>query len=172
MLCTIGKLSGILSSFQLQSNFILLQFLKFSKLASMKAGYSHKTASPFADMLAFRKVTCFLDLNIYLRTKEMYTAKLLPQKEKYQQKQHLQFLYRALLALCLIQVKARLGGRLRLLISGGAPLSNEIEEFMRVTTCAYFIQGYGNAYKHFLLFQINSVASKEREMRKWQSTKV
>uniref|UniRef100_A0A804RIS7 Long-chain-fatty-acid--CoA ligase n=1 Tax=Zea mays TaxID=4577 RepID=A0A804RIS7_MAIZE len=61
----------------------------------MKAGYSHKTASPFADMLAFRKV------------------------------------------------KARLGGRLRLLISGGAPLSNEIEEFMRVTTCAYFIQGYG-----------------------------
>lgn len=58
-------------------------------------GYSHKTASPFVDMLAFRKV------------------------------------------------KARLGGRLRLLISGGAPLSNEIEEFMRVTTCAYFIQGYG-----------------------------
>jgi hypothetical protein len=41
----------------------------------MKAGYSHKTASPFADMLAFRKVTCFLDLNIYRRTKEMYTAK-------------------------------------------------------------------------------------------------
>lgn len=48
----------------------------------MKAGYSHKTASPFADMLAFRKVTCFLDLSIYLRTKEMHTAKLLPQKEK------------------------------------------------------------------------------------------
>ncbi|KAL6865359.1 hypothetical protein ACP4OV_016510 [Aristida adscensionis] len=65
------------------------------KLASMRAGYSHKTASPFADMLAFRKV------------------------------------------------KARLGGRLRLLISGGAPLSTEIEEFLRVTTCAYFIQGYG-----------------------------
>uniref|UniRef100_A0A0E0PH47 AMP-dependent synthetase/ligase domain-containing protein n=1 Tax=Oryza rufipogon TaxID=4529 RepID=A0A0E0PH47_ORYRU len=42
-----------------------------------------------------------------------------------------------------MQVKARLGGRLRLLISGGAPLSNEIEEFLRVTSCAYFIQGYG-----------------------------
>uniref|UniRef100_A0A0D9WCE3 Long-chain-fatty-acid--CoA ligase n=1 Tax=Leersia perrieri TaxID=77586 RepID=A0A0D9WCE3_9ORYZ len=65
------------------------------KLANMKAGYTQKTASPFADMLAFRKV------------------------------------------------KARLGGRLRLLISGGAPLSNEIEEFLRVTSCAYFIQGYG-----------------------------
>ncbi|CAD6334755.1 unnamed protein product [Miscanthus lutarioriparius] len=74
---------------------VIFNALYNRKLASMKAGYSHKTASPFADMLAFRKV------------------------------------------------KARLGGRLRLLISGGAPLSNEIEEFMRVTTCAYFIQGYG-----------------------------
>nr|CAB3460103.1 unnamed protein product [Digitaria exilis] len=74
---------------------VIFNALYNRKLASMKAGYSHKTASPFADMLAFRKV------------------------------------------------KARLGGRLRLLISGGAPLSNEIEEFMRVTTCAYFVQGYG-----------------------------
>ncbi|KAL6594599.1 hypothetical protein ACP70R_048337 [Stipagrostis hirtigluma subsp. patula] len=74
---------------------VIFNALYNRKLASMKAGYSHKTASPFADMLAFRKV------------------------------------------------KARLGGRIRLLISGGAPLSNEIEEFLRVTTCAYFIQGYG-----------------------------
>ncbi|XP_062180339.1 long chain acyl-CoA synthetase 1-like [Phragmites australis] len=74
---------------------VIFNALYNRKLGSMKAGYSHKTASPFADMLAFRKV------------------------------------------------KARLGGRLRLLISGGAPLSTEIEEFLRVTTCAYFIQGYG-----------------------------
>ncbi|CAN6345174.1 unnamed protein product [Urochloa humidicola] len=74
---------------------VIFNALYNRKLASMKSGYSHKTASPFADMLAFRKV------------------------------------------------KARLGGRLRLLISGGAPLSAEIEEFLRVTTCAYFIQGYG-----------------------------
>ncbi|RLN28391.1 long chain acyl-CoA synthetase 1 [Panicum miliaceum] len=74
---------------------VIFNALYNRKLASMKSGYSHKTASPFADMLAFRKV------------------------------------------------KARLGGRLRLLISGGAPLSTEIEEFLRVTTCAYFIQGYG-----------------------------
>ncbi|XP_034586205.1 long chain acyl-CoA synthetase 1 isoform X2 [Setaria viridis] len=74
---------------------VIFNALYNRKLTSMKSGYSHKTASPFADMLAFRKV------------------------------------------------KARLGGRLRLLISGGAPLSTEIEEFLRVTTCAYFIQGYG-----------------------------
>ncbi|KAG8084444.1 hypothetical protein GUJ93_ZPchr0010g9533 [Zizania palustris] len=74
---------------------IIFNALYNRKLANMKAGYTYKTASPFADMLAFRKV------------------------------------------------KARLGGRLRLLISGGAPLSNEIEEFLRVTSCAYFIQGYG-----------------------------
>ncbi|EMS58749.1 Long chain acyl-CoA synthetase 1 [Triticum urartu] len=74
---------------------VIFNALYNRKLAGMKAGYTQKTASPFADMLAFRKV------------------------------------------------KARLGGRLRLLISGGAPLSTEIEEFMRVTSCAYFIQGYG-----------------------------
>ncbi|URE26653.1 AMP-binding enzyme [Musa troglodytarum] len=69
--------------------------LGFSKLRWMRLGYSHKTASPFADMLAFRKV------------------------------------------------KARLGGRVRLIISGGAPLNPEIEEFLRVTSCAYLTQGYG-----------------------------
>ncbi|WRX10345.1 AMP-dependent synthetase/ligase domain - like 4 [Theobroma cacao] len=41
------------------------------------------------------------------------------------------------------KVKAKLGGRLRLLISGGAPLSSEVEEFLRVTCCAFVVQGYG-----------------------------
>ncbi|XP_052190254.1 long chain acyl-CoA synthetase 1-like [Diospyros lotus] len=41
------------------------------------------------------------------------------------------------------KVKARLGGRLRLIISGAAPLSREVEEFMRVTSCAFVLQGYG-----------------------------
>lgn len=41
------------------------------------------------------------------------------------------------------KVKARLGGRVRLIISGGAPLSSDIEEFLRVTSCAFFTQGYG-----------------------------
>ncbi|XP_059625544.1 long chain acyl-CoA synthetase 1-like isoform X2 [Cornus florida] len=41
------------------------------------------------------------------------------------------------------KVKARLGGRIRLIVSGGAPLSTEVEEFLRVTTCAFVLQGYG-----------------------------
>ncbi|OIW13006.1 hypothetical protein TanjilG_15455 [Lupinus angustifolius] len=40
-------------------------------------------------------------------------------------------------------VKARLGGRVRLIISGGAALSPEVEEFLRVTSCAFVCQGYG-----------------------------
>ncbi|XP_044502298.1 long chain acyl-CoA synthetase 1-like isoform X2 [Mangifera indica] len=41
------------------------------------------------------------------------------------------------------KVKARLGGRLRLVLCGGAPLSTEVEEFLRVTCCAFMVQGYG-----------------------------
>ncbi|XP_026436470.1 long chain acyl-CoA synthetase 1-like [Papaver somniferum] len=41
------------------------------------------------------------------------------------------------------KVKAKLGGRVRLIVSGGAPLSFELEEFLRVTSCAFFVQGYG-----------------------------
>ncbi|GMJ01018.1 LONG-CHAIN ACYL-COA SYNTHASE 1, ECERIFERUM 8 [Hibiscus trionum] len=41
------------------------------------------------------------------------------------------------------KVKAKLGGRLRLLLSGGAPLSSGVEEFLRVTCCCFVVQGYG-----------------------------
>ncbi|KAB1199891.1 Long chain acyl-CoA synthetase 1 [Morella rubra] len=41
------------------------------------------------------------------------------------------------------KIKARLGGRVRLIISGGAPLSSEVEEFLRVTCCAFVVTGYG-----------------------------
>lgn len=74
---------------------MIFDFLYKHKLHWMRLGYMHKTASPFADWLAFQKV------------------------------------------------KARLGGRIRLIISGGAPLGTEIEEFLRVTSCAFLIQGYG-----------------------------
>ncbi|PKA54687.1 Long chain acyl-CoA synthetase 1 [Apostasia shenzhenica] len=74
---------------------MIFNILYEHKLHWMRKGYSHKTASPFADFLAFNKV------------------------------------------------KARLGGCVRLIVSGGAPLSTEIEEYLRVTTCAYVTQGYG-----------------------------
>nr|VDD25194.1 unnamed protein product [Brassica rapa] len=41
------------------------------------------------------------------------------------------------------KIRDKLGGRIRLLVSGGAPLSTEIEEFLRVTCCCFVVQGYG-----------------------------
>ncbi|GJN00872.1 hypothetical protein PR202_ga18094 [Eleusine coracana subsp. coracana] len=41
------------------------------------------------------------------------------------------------------KVKERLGGKLRIILSGGAPLSAQVEEFLRVVTCAHVVQGYG-----------------------------
>eukprot|EP00898_Chlorokybus_atmophyticus_P000746 jgi/Chlat1/1672/Chrsp127S01906 len=41
------------------------------------------------------------------------------------------------------KVKDALGGRCRLVISGGAPLSFHVEEFLRVTMCCVVLQGYG-----------------------------
>ncbi|GAB4822406.1 hypothetical protein N2152v2_009452 [Parachlorella kessleri] len=41
------------------------------------------------------------------------------------------------------KVKERLGGRVRLIISGGAPLSRHVEDFLRVCMCCRVVQGYG-----------------------------
>eukprot|EP01018_Ginkgo_biloba_P025310 Gb_09946 [translate_table: standard] len=41
------------------------------------------------------------------------------------------------------KIKETLGGRTRLVMSGGAPLSGHVEEFLRVTTCACVVPGYG-----------------------------
>nr|ACL54548.1 unknown [Zea mays] len=41
------------------------------------------------------------------------------------------------------KIKEGLGGRIRLMIAGAAPLPGQIEEFMRVTTCSVVVQGYG-----------------------------
>lgn len=43
----------------------------------------------------------------------------------------------------LYQVKHGLGGNVRLILSGAAPLSIHVEGFLKVVTCAHVLQGYG-----------------------------
>lgn len=46
-------------------------------------------------------------------------------------------------ALAFKAVQQRLGGRVRLVVSGGAPLANHVEHFLKVTLCCPVSQGYG-----------------------------
>uniref|UniRef100_A0A0C9RQP3 Long-chain-fatty-acid--CoA ligase n=1 Tax=Wollemia nobilis TaxID=56998 RepID=A0A0C9RQP3_9CONI len=41
------------------------------------------------------------------------------------------------------KVKQGLGGRVRLILSGAAPLARHIEEFLKVVSCSHVLQGYG-----------------------------
>ncbi|KAI3453817.1 hypothetical protein Pfo_010480 [Paulownia fortunei] len=41
------------------------------------------------------------------------------------------------------KVKQGLGGNIRLILSGAAPLASHVEEFLRVVSCSYVLQGYG-----------------------------
>ncbi|KAG6471237.1 hypothetical protein ZIOFF_072346 [Zingiber officinale] len=41
------------------------------------------------------------------------------------------------------KVKDGLGGNVRLILSGAAPLATHVEQFLRVVTCAHVLQGYG-----------------------------
>ncbi|KAK7251418.1 hypothetical protein RIF29_34596 [Crotalaria pallida] len=41
------------------------------------------------------------------------------------------------------KVKQALGGRVRFILSGGAPLSTTVEGFLRVVACSHILQGYG-----------------------------
>ncbi|XP_028065343.1 long chain acyl-CoA synthetase 4-like [Camellia sinensis] len=41
------------------------------------------------------------------------------------------------------KVKEGLGGKIRLILSGAAPLATHVETFLRVVTCAHVLQGYG-----------------------------
>lgn len=41
------------------------------------------------------------------------------------------------------KVKARLGGKVKLIVSGGAPLARHVEDFLRVCMCCRVVQGYG-----------------------------
>ena len=41
------------------------------------------------------------------------------------------------------KIKQRLGGRVRLIVSGGAPLTPALEEFLKVAMCAPVVQVRG-----------------------------
>ncbi|KAK6918229.1 AMP-dependent synthetase/ligase [Dillenia turbinata] len=41
------------------------------------------------------------------------------------------------------KVKQGLGGKVRLILSGGAPLATHVEAYLRVVTCSHVLQGYG-----------------------------
>ncbi|KAK9817123.1 hypothetical protein WJX72_009841 [[Myrmecia] bisecta] len=41
------------------------------------------------------------------------------------------------------KIKVRLGGRVRIILTGGAPLSRHVEDFLKVTMCCPVVQGYG-----------------------------
>ena len=87
----------------------------------MSKGYKHAEAAPKIDKLVFKKVI------------EMYNdVKLVS---------CLQILQTSLLPN--LQVKEGLGGKLRLILSGAAPLSPSVETYLRVATCSHVLQGYG-----------------------------
>ena len=62
----------------------------------------------------------------------------------------------------MLKIRDKLGGRIRLLVSGGAPLSTEIEEFLRVTCCCFVVQGYG-IYTHSRVYSLCFVFLKESQ---------
>ncbi|KAG8375103.1 hypothetical protein BUALT_Bualt10G0065500 [Buddleja alternifolia] len=41
------------------------------------------------------------------------------------------------------KVKQGLGGKVRVILSGAAPLASHIDEYLRVVSCSYVLQGYG-----------------------------
>lgn len=41
------------------------------------------------------------------------------------------------------KIKARLGGKVRFIVTGGAPLANHVEEFLKVCFCCPVVQGFG-----------------------------
>ncbi|KAL5999018.1 hypothetical protein ACLOJK_009968 [Asimina triloba] len=44
---------------------------------------------------------------------------------------------------CIPRVRQGLGGNVRLILSGAAPLATHVEAFLKVVTCAHVVQGYG-----------------------------
>lgn len=71
-------------------------------------------------------------------------------------------------ALCIfVQTKQALGGRVRAMTSGAAPLPRYVEEFLMVTCCSTLSQGYGMRQKGNSWFL---TSNKERAEMNWFGT--
>jgi len=69
----------------------------------------------------------------------VFNTALAIKKRAYRRGHHVPFLDQLVFS----KVASRFGGRLRYLLSGGAPLSPETHEFINLTVCAPVMQGYG-----------------------------
>lgn len=66
------------------------------------------------------------------------------------------------------KVKARLGGRVRIVLSGAAPLAQHVEDFLRVTMCSYVGQGYGLTETCAATFLSSGEAVRASASIRWQ----
>jgi long-chain acyl-CoA synthetase len=41
------------------------------------------------------------------------------------------------------KVKAKLGGRVKMIITGSAPISAEVMDFLKICFCSVMLEGYG-----------------------------
>ena len=61
-------------------------------------------------------------------------------------------------------MKRGLGGRVRVILSGAAPLSNHVEEFLRVVTCSHVLQGYGMLIAIYYDFIAQNSAKRKKNL--------
>ncbi|KAG5041530.1 hypothetical protein JHK85_014006 [Glycine max] len=74
----------------------------------------------------------------------VYNGKLLPLLIVFDPKDFFRELYETdNVQFRILIVKQGLGGNVRIILSGAAPLSRHVEGFLRVVTCAHILQGYG-----------------------------
>ncbi|KAJ9526266.1 hypothetical protein QJQ45_009730 [Haematococcus lacustris] len=99
----------------------------YRKLYYIKAGYRHDKASIVSDLLVFNK----------------WVGQGLGPDSPQGRGSIRDVVSQAVLRHRANGIKTKLGGRVRVILTGGAPLSPQIEEFLRVTMCAPVVQGYG-----------------------------
>lgn len=92
-----------------------------SKLRNLEKGLKQEEASPLLDKLVFDKVATLTFLKfayiVHSACSHIWSG--------------------------FFQIRQGFGGRVRLILSGAAPLPKHIEEFLRVTCCCVLSQGYG-----------------------------